>query len=635
MFLDYRTNFSFSKQQAPVEDLMNKYFSLPDLNSFYAAFFQIPEEPSAPKPTVRKYELVNLILKLLRNPEERQQWMGRVSPSLLDVYALVTHAGSLTLGELEEITGEEILESVPAKGRYCGWGGKDFVWQTKDCYFLLLVKDYSDNYYYSSGRSPDEKAFFEVKLPPAFAVVFREIFPRPQGSEIVGQPDWQPPGPPKPSKNLTIVDLNIDAEYLPSHTPHAFNACAYGWQDLMLASELVQTSEPDLSASHILRAPFVKKLSGILEGGEFFPEQKKMPKHQFLRAELLGNLAFHYRTKVPFCTLAEAGNQEKSLRDLAKHLPDMLPLLWPVLMPHSSADSYCEIVKVLPKKMTDIFCAVPAGQWLAWPTMHSYLLYNNIAGDFLASLCKFKWNLESHLGYRASHFESAIMREVCLYPMIKGLAFLLAALGWAEISYTEPPAASHYRLSNYHWLSTWNGFLALRLTPLGLFAFGLQPNLPQDLATSSMAQFEFSTEQLLVRVSNITAATESFLNTYLEQLQKGFYRFDRRRFFKNCHNSKDLALRVQEFLKRVPAQLPPNWQLALQQFGKKTCPIVQETEWIVFRVDLSSPLATLIRSDAVLRRTMQQMRGGRVAVSKNEWTEAKQRLVELGFYVDI
>ena len=81
--------------------------------------------------------------------------------------------------------------------------------------------------------------------------------------------------------------------------------------------------------------------------------------------------------------------------------------------------------------------------------------------------------------------------------MIHVMAFLLASLGFLEIAYNAPDGHSKWRLDSQMFLTPFDGLEAVRLTPVGAFAFGHSKELPLTVSEQPKCQVHLHPDRLL------------------------------------------------------------------------------------------------------------------------------------------
>jgi len=118
-----------------------------------------------------------------------------------------------------------------------------------------------------------------------------------------------------------------------------------------------------------------------------------------------------------------------------------------------------------------------ACQWTSVSDLIKYCLYRDIDlrivdRDFASRYLSLDREMNSGIGYRQIHIGSSLYTEAVTAPFLKGVLFLLAAFGLADIAY-DTPANDRLRKKNKGYLSVFDGLRYVRLTEPGAYVAGL------------------------------------------------------------------------------------------------------------------------------------------------------------------
>ena len=381
-----------------------------------------------------------------------------------------------------------------------------------------------------------------------------------------------------------------------------------------------------------------------MPGAEFFPLSDNFPEDLVaLRLRLV--LDFFNRKGNPLLPPEDLSTKSLSefLYAVAAELANSMPFVLEELLPHIRP-GYAGVDPLFVKapfcRLLGLFSSLPDGQWVSAKNLVEFRLFQDLDLRFF-SLRYYSPRRVIEVGNsRAAYYQrdtnslsSKNVQALLFTPMIQGMAFLLASLGLLEICYNAPDNHSKWRLDNRPFLTPFDGLEAVRLTPIGAFAFGRSKELPLAVSEKPKCQVHLHAERLLARATLLDPLTEKVLREFMEELEPGFYRLERKRFLTGCNTPKEIDGRVEDFKRRLPADLPPFWQSYLEGLSREGLALQAENGYRIYSLGGSPELARLFSTDPELRKCALRVEGRRVAISNDDFPTVRKGLLKAGFFV--
>lgn len=138
------------------------------------------------------------------------------------------------------------------------------------------------------------------------------------------------------------------------------------------------------------------------------------------------------------------------------------------------------------------------------------------------------------------------------YPFMRGVLFMMAVFGMAEIAYDPKPSADascFYDALRY-----------VRLTPLGKYALGITDKYEQPKTKPAAKMFELYDDNLMVKSVAEVNPCESVLGNMATLVSKHLYKMSYETFLDGCDCKSDITNKIQLFHDYVCPEPPANWQ---------------------------------------------------------------------------
>ncbi|MFZ9813933.1 MAG: hypothetical protein ACO3EO_01475 [Candidatus Kapaibacteriota bacterium] len=224
-------------------------------------------------------------------------------------------------------------------------------------------------------------------------------------------------------------------------------------------------------------------------------------------------------------------------------------------------------------------------------------------------------------------------REAIYPTLIRGILGLLGSLGMLDFL-AHKPVNHHYQLKGFTFLSPWDGLAYARITELGLIFLGKQEEVSITQFQPEEDPYFLDSERLMITVRGIAAHRQLALTQFARRISGQFFQVDSTVFTKGCHTVKDIQQRILQFKTIIRQDLPDNWEQFFQDLIDKANALIPEPASLVFKLKDQSELAQLFATDPELKLISKRAEGFRIIVNRTDLAKLKQRLSELGYFID-
>jgi hypothetical protein len=224
-------------------------------------------------------------------------------------------------------------------------------------------------------------------------------------------------------------------------------------------------------------------------------------------------------------------------------------------------------------------------------------------------------------------------REAIYPTLIRGILGLLGSLGMLDFL-AHKPVNHHYQLKGFTFLSPWDGLAYARITELGLIFLGKQEEVSITQSQPEEEPYVLDSERLMITVRGTAAHRQLALTQFARRISGQFFQVDSTVFTKGCHTVKDIQQRILQFKTIIRQDLPDNWEQFFQDLIDKANALIPEPASLVFKLKDQSELAQLFATDPELKLISKRAEGFRIIVNRTDLAKLKQRLSELGYFID-
>lgn len=210
-------------------------------------------------------------------------------------------------------------------------------------------------------------------------------------------------------------------------------------------------------------------------------------------------------------------------------------------------------------------------------------------------------------------------------PLIKSICCAFAGLGIMEVAYrpyNEKKDVTPFDFIQY-----------FRLTPLGLYAFGLSKTyeLPQ---LEHLDYFSIDDKHLIVRSLVSPNPFETVLSTMSQSIGSGRYKLTYESFLSGCATPADVEKYTEQFKQFVCDDLPPLWKDFFAEVKNRVNPLTEENVGGYKMFTLSSTnkqLIDILTSDPELRKLIIRAEGFRILVKYADLRKFSNKLKTYGY----
>jgi len=613
-------NVSPSLLQAPMPELLEKLYSVGCVGTLYRDYLLPSRKNPGDIEKAKKSVMVAALVAMENDQPLLKAFCERMPPPLQKAIQILAWVESCLLVELEKEIGAEIVQITKGTPRPAGdYRNPDHKIEQVELFDLIVIGSMPQYW----GYQEVTKSHATASLPRALRRFFKRGVPAPAHSGIIALEEWSGEG----------ADTRIynGAEFLA--------ADLRGLGDGFRRGSIKRNKDGSLAKSCL------RDFQKLVPGGEFFPPTDGAPDDlDRVRLQLL--VEFFNRKGKPLLPPESltASSLAGFLRDVSKQLADSHAFVLDQILSHLRPDSPGANPEFLTgpfSRLLALFSELPDGRWVSAKNLLDFRLYREIDLKFFAvsrySARRAREDVQSAQRYAYYIDRTRLSRDnapdLLLAPMICGMAFFLAALGFLDVCYDRPYGHSKWRIDGKHYLTPFDGLEAVRLAPAGAFAFGLRNDLPLTVREQPKCEVRLHPERLLARATLLDPLTEKVLCEFMHELEPGFYRLDRKRFLAGCSGPKKIRERVEDFKRRLPAELPPFWENFLDGLTLEGLSLRSELNYTVYSLGDSAELAHLFSTDPELRGSCLRVEGRRVAIPDADFPNVRKRLLKAGFFV--
>ncbi len=597
-----------------LEELLLHFYDAATLKRLYLENCLPEQKGAARSRPPRKALIAEAMLKIAEDPGQTERFVQRFAPPLAEALSILLWMPKISVSELEARLGREVVN--PFKGIRRSYNQCELNLR-REYYLLVLWLERSDFYeYYRRGEI--DKSDYYVCLPKAIR-------------------DWLAPHAAKPPGYYLTGSSQLESKAV------VYSCAEHGLQDLVTIADFVDRGGAARAKNGKLTRGVLKNITSATAGGEPFigsQLEEMLPdfRHRFL-LNFLDELPYHEIRE-----LADVSLDPKSfLQRIPQALSEQVDLVADTILLHLRkrrghyvGDRHADSKQLA--QVMQIFFEMPPNKWHTCGALLEYCRFRQIDGAFF-SLRHFEVEMsvvaQTH-GHYSSYCErreihAEMIEGVITAPVVAGLSVLLSSLGLLEIAYTKPENPN-YRARDKAYLSPFDAIQAVRLTPLGAYAFGLRKDVELPELNSNAVELHFHPERLHLKAINLDPITEKTLATYMTPIGGGLYRISRESFLQGCDSVSAVAVHVRQFKQSIQAMLPENWQAFFRTLEDEPAVLKEEPLWRLYQLPQDSAIRRAFVTDALLRQHCKKVEGGRIAIESKHLRAVEKQLRKLGFF---
>lgn len=305
-------------------------------------------------------------------------------------------------------------------------------------------------------------------------------------------------------------------------------------------------------------------------------------------------------------------------------------------------DKYLERNKKVKLEAYDLFKGLPAEEWISIENLGLYVFYRDLYFDVLDISSnegvmyfeELKRNSSSYSFTQKTQVKQDNYVEAILLPLIKGICFLLSAVGVLDIAYDDPQNLV-YRQKNNDYLSPFDGLKYIRINDLGAYVFGLKNDYEfmteEEEHEDDKIQVRLSEDFLLMKVIGKEKFKTVFVEKISQKISDDLYQVTDESFLNACESLEDLKENIETFKSQITEVLPKNWNDFFRKILDNTACFKKSEEISVYELNNKS-LYDLINNDTELSSLSLKVESGLIAISDKNLPLFKEKVKKLGYF---
>lgn len=584
--------------EKPLHDVLDKFYTAEELWEIFLGQMSPLLNKTPPEKRPVKGILVRQMKELLNSKEIGQSLFESMDPTLRSILELLVWEGNFLLSNLEKKVGCKLMTTT-SPGLLHGYRNVNKTYQPKPGLYWVAF-DVNWSYF--------GEATIIVCLPPAIRSLFKKQMPKPVGYNV--EPiETLPPN----LKTFRCDDLLAE--------------------EFRVVTDYITRGHLQFTANETIKRSCVRTVAGLTSGGEFFPDEKSSAKLPLLRHEILINLISSCGKTLREAMLDDPPDPAKMLLPLCEALFDHPEWLSEIVLPYLKEKGFNELSEEASRNLYSLFAMLPEGKWVQGCNLETIVSYREINVDLFYGrrVVTIDRSSPSYNYSRCIEINETNIWTLQIAPLLKGTAFLLAAIGLAEIAYTLPPKHAMWRRPSECFLTPFDGLFAIRLTPAGAYAFGHRTDLELKSSNRKRAEIILNPRRLTATCRNIDPITEMSLLEYMEKVSDGCYRMTRHSLMRGCATQNDVEKRVTAFRQHIAEDLPPFWNDFFESAIQTAVALHSLSGYTIYDLADSPELRKLFMSDPVLRKKTLRVEGLRVAIKNTDEPGLRRHLIALGY----
>lgn len=603
-FVEYQTNINIFKE--PLAVVFSMFYLVNDLWDPLRDILYPSLGIPIPRKRPNKSDLSKLLLNTFSNPAQMKEFIAAAPENVRAVWDALAWGDNLPLETLEKQLGFEI--ALVDENNNTRW--RSNLVRRREFPFVVLI----DTLSYHGGFNPKQpRRGVEVALPPEIRAAFRAHLPKPKNYDI------------EPVAEAPEAELS-------------FRCDATALDDLRFLAEYIDADNLKLTKSKKIRMTCQREIASMMGGGELFNAIDVSTILPMLRVRLLvmfltepGKLgAQHLLNPTP----EDPGKAFRIMLASAFSNP-----LWlhENLLDHLKG--WTGYTKRQLENLFALFASLDEEKWTTEKNLISYadyrdldyniFDYNELWTNALRPDAK-AWNRS----YQQRFPLSEHIRDFHTLPLIHGMAFLLAALGFAEIRYNHPATEPEWERPIEKFLSPFGGLIAIRLTPIGAYAFGKSDQLEIDESARKRVHIVLNEQRLTLTCRDLDQTTELLIHDFTEKISDGCYRMTRKSLIRGCKTAADVTKRIERFKTRIPAEIPSLWDRFFAETTNNCVALRKRSRYLFYDLSDTPELRRHFLSDPLLRGKTVKTAGPGVAIKVKDLPAVSRHLAALGYLIE-
>ena len=217
-------------------------------------------------------------------------------------------------------------------------------------------------------------------------------------------------------------------------------------------------------------------------------------------------------------------------------------------------------------------------------------------------------------------------------PLFKGLMFLLASLGMVKVAYNVPfredTAFKEGALSHF------DGLVAVQITRLGEYAFGIIDNYDEPESVQSDAVITLNAQRLLITLKGDDLVKQFVVENLAIKRTSIHYQFDYETLYKGAKSAADVKAKLTALFKIAEDEIPENWKKLETEVMSRLNPLKQRTTYVVLELNHDIDLLKVLATDTALKKMIIKAENYMIVAKKTDVSAIKQGLRKYGYFFE-
>ncbi len=601
-------NTLYQIRKASLSELITTHYTAKEIFPIYTDIL-LPSQNRTPDPNQRitKQLFLKEFKAVVKDPALGKAFFNAMSPTLRKTISILTWTIDAELLSFEQDLGKTI-STIDPHASY----REEKICLRKGIHWLLFKE--GSYYYYNNATDAEIKARTNVSLPPALRRWFKTFLPKPEGYLL---------------KLIETLPESATQEILTYRCDETLI------EDFRITADYILRGNLTFTKSENISKPCIRAIENLTDSGDFFSDGSPLSKKiSLLRHEIFAGILSVIGNKRLEEMRKDAPNPRIILRDLLASIFGHSEWVHEFVLTHLKETYGSEHKPDAATQLTHIFKACGTDGWITIKNLTRHIQYQNIDIEILDE-CTTRLKKQNRYGSSNETIDINPSTEFQFYstPLLQGFPFLLAALGLAEIAYTLPPKNECYHRGANPYISPFDGFVALRLTPLGNYAFRNTDEIEIKTSTKKRAEIILNPQRLTVACRNVDPVTEIALLEFMEKHSPGCYRLTRETFMKGCTTAKSVRERIEQFKRNITDELPPLWEEFLTEIESSAIALKAKSGYKIYQLAHSPELKEIFSTDPILLKNTTKVAGLQIAIQKNDLPAVTRRLKTLGYLI--
>lgn len=402
--------------------------------------------------------------------------------------------------------------------------------------------------------------------------------------------------------------------------------------------DFIATQMKYSKSGSILKSSY-KKLHTTLSVGEFYAKDKRI---EFMRSEILAVFFDALKDELKESPGNAASLKETVFRLQRGKIGDKLSLS-ALFESHLKG---CSSRYTLKERKSEVFQTLgmlmklmPSSGWVGFRNMIECMYYRDLQytlkddyyNCYVATYFREYYEANEY-SMRREEITAGNLIYLVTEPLYKGLMFLMASLGFVRLAYTSPfgsdPMFKDGALSRY------DGLVAVQMTKLGQFAFGIADDYDAPESVEDETAVTLNDQRLLITLKGEDPIKRFTIEALAVKRTATLYQFDYETLYRGAKATADVKETLAALFKIAEGEIPLNWKALETDVTARLNPLKQRTAYVVLELNRDIGLLKILATDATLKKLIVKAENYMIIARKTDVPAIKQRLRKYGYFFE-